>query len=77
MEISAWFVKGENKVEIIARKNTVGGRKSVSSSDRLEILIGAGHEEGSIIKMDLVHVSFKCNASQITEIKKRYTINAI
>jgi hypothetical protein len=77
MEISAWFVKGENKVEIIARKNPVGGRKSVSSSDKLEILIGAGHEEGSIIKMDLVHVSFKCNASQITEIKKRYTINAI
>ena len=76
-EISAWFVKGKNKVEIIARKNAAGGRKSVSSSDKLEILIGAGHEEGSIIKMDLVHVSFKCNASQITEIKKRYTINAI
>jgi len=76
-EISAWFVKGENKVEIMARKNPGEGRKSVSSSDKLEILIGAGHEEGSIIKMDLVHVSFRCDASQITEIKKRYTINAI
>ena len=76
-EISAWFVKGENKVEIIAKKNPVGGRKSVSSADKLEILIGAGHEEGSIIKMDLVHISFKCDASQITKIKKSYTINAI
>lgn len=77
MEISAWFEKGENTIEVIARKNLAGGRKSTSKSDQLELIIGSGHEEDKVVKIDLVHASFKCDASQITERKKTYKVNAI
>ena len=77
MEVSAWLKKGENTVEIVAVKNLGGGRKSTSAGDELGLVIGAGHEEASIVKVDVVNVSFKCNASQLSTIKKSYTINAI
>lgn len=77
MEVSAWLKKGANTVEIVAIKNLGGGRKSTSTGDELGLVIGAGHEEGSIVKVDVVNVSFKCNASQLSTIKKSYTINAI
>jgi len=76
-EISAWFQKGSNTVEVVARKNLEGGRKSVSPTDSVELIIGAGHEDGAVVKIDIVHVSFKCDASQITELKKKYSIEAI
>jgi len=77
MEVSAWLKKGENNVEIVAVKNLGGGRKSTSAGDELGLIIGAGHEEGAMVKVDVVNVSFKCNASQLSTIKQRYTINAI
>lgn len=79
MEISVWFKKGANKVEVTAVKNLAGGRKSVSSADELQLLIGAGDEVGSKVKMnqDDIKINFRCNASQTGTIKKVYTINAI
>lgn len=77
MEISAWFEKGANTIEVVARKNLDGGRKSVSRDDVLELIVGAGHEDDAVVKIDIVHVSFKCDASQITEMKKQFTVNAI
>jgi hypothetical protein len=77
MEVSAWLKKGANTVEVVAVKNLGGGRKSTSAGDELGLVIGAGHEENSIVKVDVVNVSFKCNASQLSTIKKSYTINAI
>lgn len=79
MEISAWFKKGANKVEITAVKNVAGGRKSVSAADELQLLIGAGDEVGAKVQMnqDDIKVDFRCNASQTSTIKQVYTINAI
>jgi hypothetical protein len=76
MEISAWLQRGDNAIEISAVKNLTDGRKSASPSDRLDVLVGVGHEEGSIVKIDGVKVEFKCDASQIETVKRRYTLKA-
>jgi len=79
MEVSAWFKKGDNKVDVTATKNLGDGRKSVSSADELQLLIGAGTDEDSKVKInqDDIKVDFKCNASQTSTLKQSFTINAI
>ena len=77
MEISAWLEKGANDIVITAKKNTDGGRRSVSTADKAALVIGAGHEEGTIVKLDVVHVKLKVNASQVIDLEKRSTLNAI
>ncbi len=76
-EISAWLKKGKNTVVLKAKKDIEEGRKSTSSGDELTVLIGAGHEDDNIVKMDVVHVKFKVNASQIAPQQKRASFNAI
>jgi hypothetical protein len=76
MEISAWLQRGDNAIEISAVKNLTDGRKSASPSDRLDVLVGVGHEEKAIVKIDDVRVAFKCDASQIETVKRRNTLKA-
>ncbi|MFO8071466.1 MAG: hypothetical protein R6V85_06285 [Polyangia bacterium] len=76
-EISAWLKKGKNTVVLEAKKNLEGGRKSTSSQDELTVLIGAGHEEDNVVKMDVVHLKFEVDASQIAPQEKRTSFNAI
>jgi hypothetical protein len=79
MEVSSWFNKGANTVQVTATKNVAGGRKSVASSDELQLLIGVGDDKGSKVQMkqDDIKINFKCNASQTSTIKQTYSINAI
>jgi len=77
VEVSSWFRKGRNTVDVTATKRLEGGRKSISRNDTLELIVGSGHEEGSVVKIDVVNISFKCDASQLSDVKKTYTINAI
>ena len=77
IEVSAWFKAGSNTVELIATKNMRGGRKSFSSDDRARIILGAGHEDSEIVKIDDVNADFKCDASQLDDIKKTYVFHAI
>jgi len=76
VEISKWLKKGVNKVEILAQKNIEGKRISKNPSDIARMIIGTGHEEGSIVKIDKVISSVKAYASQTTDVSKRFTINA-
>ncbi len=76
MEVNKWLKKGENTVQVIAKKNLAGGRLSTMSSDKMSVFLGEGHEEGSVVKIDSVKVSFSCNASQLTDITKTYVIHA-
>lgn len=76
VEISAWLQRGDNAIEIAAVKNLTDSRKSASSTDRLDLLVGVGHEEKSIVKIDDVKIEFKCDASQLETIKRRYTLRA-
>lgn len=78
-EISAWFKKGVNTIEIVATKNLAGGRKSVSVSDEAQLLIGVGKDAGKKVQMkqEDIKVDFRCNASQTITIKKSYTVNVI
>ncbi|HUT77605.1 MAG TPA: hypothetical protein VM285_07960 [Polyangia bacterium] len=77
MEVSSWFAKGENKVTIKATKKIENGRKSVSAGESVGLILGAGHEEDSVVKIQSVFVDFRANASQIVDHKKTYTFNAI
>jgi len=77
IEVSAWFKAGSNTVELVATKNLRGGRKSFSSEDRARIILGAGHEDGDVVKVDDVSVDFKCDASQLDDVKKTYVFHAI
>jgi hypothetical protein len=76
VEVSAWLKAGHNTVEIAARKNLAGGRKSTSPSDSVRVVVGPGHEEGKIVKIDGVSADFKCDASQLADVVKTYEINA-
>jgi hypothetical protein len=77
IEVSAWFKPGPNTIELVATKNMRGGRASTSPDDAARIVLGAGHEEGKIVKVDVVNVDFKCDATQLDDIKKTYVFNAI
>jgi hypothetical protein len=77
IEVSAWFKAGSNTVELVATKNLRGGRASTSSDDKARIILGAGHEDGSIVKVDVINVDFKYDASQLDDVKKTYVFTAI
>lgn len=77
MEISAWLAKGPNEIVVTARKKLDGGRKSASPDDKAALIIGTGHEEGKIVKVDVVHMSVKVNASGNADLEKRFTLDAI
>jgi hypothetical protein len=77
IEVSAWFKSGKNTVELEATKNMRGGRKSFSAEDRARFIIGAGHADGDIVKVDVVSVDFKCSAEQLDDIKKTYVFTAL
>lgn len=77
MEISTWLKPGENEVLITARKNMGAGRKSVSTADKAEVIIGTGHEESSIVKIDVVNGSLQVTAAQLSDSTKRIVLQAI
>jgi hypothetical protein len=77
MEISSWFRSGENKVTIRAIKRLEGVRKSVSERDSVGLIIGAGYEDQSVVKIKSVLVDFKASASQIVDRAETYVVNAI
>jgi hypothetical protein len=76
IEVSAWLHPGNNSIEIAARKNLAGGRKSTSAADSVRVVIGTGHVEGTLVKIDDVKVDFKCDASQLADAVKGYSIIA-
>ncbi|MCP4674818.1 MAG: hypothetical protein GY854_04755 [Deltaproteobacteria bacterium] len=76
MEISAWLHKGENEIVIKGTKDLLGGRKSSSSSDKVRVIIGVGHEEGKTVKIDSVKASVKADASQLSIVSKHYVLLA-
>jgi hypothetical protein len=77
MEVSSWFVKGENKVAIKAIKRIENGRKSISEGDSVGLVLGAGREEDAVVKIKSVFVDFRATAAQIVDRQETYTFNAI
>lgn len=76
IEISAWLHPGDNEVVIRGVKNLQGGRKSSSSSDKVRILVGLGHEQGKTVKIDKVLASVKADAGKLSTIQKPFLITA-
>lgn len=76
VEVSSWLRPGRNAIEISARKNLQGGRRSTSATDSVRVVVGPGHEEGKILKIDGVSADFKCDASQLADVVKSYEVVA-
>lgn len=76
LEISAWLKKGENEVVVTAKKNMEGGRKSYSADDKASILVGLGHEDAKIVKIDAVKADVKVDGGSVQDVEKRFTIVA-
>ena len=74
-EMTGWLKKGENTVTITARKKLGNGRLSTSKDDSLTLMIGLGHEENKIVKIDSLKATFKCDASKLSDFTKTYTIH--
>ncbi len=76
MEISVWMHRGENEIVIEAKKNLSGGRKSSSPSDEAKIMVGRGHEENKIVKIDSIKAKVTVKASDLSNVKKHFVIVA-
>jgi hypothetical protein len=74
LEISAWLKKGENNITVAATKNIDGIRKSFSAEDKASILVGMGHEEGKIVKIDAVKVDLRVNGSETDNKEEHFRI---
>lgn len=74
-EITGWLKKGKNTIHIAAEKK-IGpeGRLSNAKSDQLELLIGKGHEEKKIVKIDSLKAKFQCDASRTNSYTKEYIL---
>ncbi|MBN2716458.1 MAG: hypothetical protein JXX14_11435 [Deltaproteobacteria bacterium] len=76
-EITGWLQKGKNTIQITATKKMgVEGRVSTLKSDEVSVLIGSGHEEKKIVKIDSLKATFKCNAASTNTFTREYTITA-
>ena len=75
-EITGWLKKGSNTVTVTARKQLGSGRISTSKDDKLTLMIGKGHEDKKVVKIDKLMATFKCDASKLTDITRTYTITA-
>lgn len=76
MEISKWLHKGENEIIIKANKDTAGGRKSMSPSDKASVIVGVGHVENKIVKIDLIKTRVDVDAAKTQPISKHYVLTA-
>lgn len=76
VEISAWLQPGDNEIKVVARKATGNGRLSYSPQDVAKLLIGRGHEEGKIVKIDALMHSVSVSAAQTTNITKHFQLTA-
>ena len=74
MEITDWLDSGSNSVELIARKSIQGERTSISKTEVAEVIIGAGHVEAGVVKIDKINGSLKVNAAQLTDEVKRLKV---
>jgi hypothetical protein len=74
-EITGWLKKGKNIIRITAEKK-IGpkGRASTAKSDEVKVLIGAGHEEDKVVKLDSLKATFTCNASTTDTFTREYRI---
>ena len=76
MEMSSWLRVGNNDIIIAANKNLEGGQLSTSPADEARIMIGTGHEEEKIVKIERIWASLKVNASSLANTHKRFNITA-
>ena len=73
-DMSKWLNKGKNTITVTATKKLGNGRLSTSSSDKLTLMMGRGHEENKVVKIDKLLATFRCDASKLFDFTKQYTI---
>ena len=76
LEISAWLKKGVNDIKVTATKSVTGGRKSFSAQDTAALLVGTGHVENKIVKIDRITMEVRVDGSGMQTVEKRFVIAA-
>ncbi len=76
LEISKWLERGANEVVIKAIKDMSAGRKSFSPEDKAVVLIGVGHAENRIVKIDKIKTRVDVDAAHTTPVTQHYVLVA-
>ena len=74
VEISKWLKKGNNEIIIAAKRSATAVPSS--SSDETSLIIGVGHEEKKIVKIDAIKARVTAKASQVGDVKKQFVLTA-
>lgn len=76
LEISTWLKPGPNEIRLTASKRLESGRKSTSEADEARLIVGRGHVENKIVKIDGILTSLTADASQVDTRQKTFTLRA-
>jgi hypothetical protein len=76
LDISRHIQQGDNKVTMVATKNTPDAKSSRSPTDTLEIILGEGIAGGGTVTIDKVHAAFRRNASESGNLREDFTVTA-
>ena len=76
LDISRHIQQGDNKVTMVATKNTVDAKTSRSPTDTLEVILGEGVAGGGTVTIDKVHAAFKRNASETGNLREDFTVTS-
>jgi len=75
-EVSRYMKPGPNQVKIRAVKDLSGGRKSVSASDEMRVIIGMGQTAGQQVTINARLVEFVCTARDTEVFDRDYKVQA-
>jgi hypothetical protein len=76
LDVSRFVRSGQNRVRMVAIKNTGERRASSSPTDTLEIFLGEGTVGGGTVTVDKVHATFTRNASETNNFREDFTFAA-
>jgi hypothetical protein len=74
IEISKWLKKGTNEIIIVAKRPPAD--TSTGSSSQTSLLIGVGHEENKIVKIDAIEARVTARDSELSDKKKQFQLIA-
>jgi hypothetical protein len=76
LEITKYLSPGNNKVNIVARKNLVGGQRSTSPSHYFRMVIGEGEAQGRNVMINKKLVDYKRSAADTQDFNDEFVIKA-
>jgi hypothetical protein len=76
LEITKYLSPGNNKLNIVARKNLAGGQRSTSPSHYFRMVIGEGEAQGRNVMINKKLVDYKRSAADTQDFNDEFVIKA-